>query len=141
MGLHCTKRLFCIVAYLLPYGCPHTPSCLYLLAIASYLFPEVSKIHVIKGISVVFDFVLAFFVFRCVRLKYSTPRMNLMPALAACAVLLAPTVILNSAMWGQSDAIYTSFLIACLYFLLAGRQVAAFIAFGMGFSVKLQQSF
>ena len=114
---------------------------LYLLATASILLAGIPTIFAIKIISIIFDFVLGFFVYRCVRLKYREPNESAIPILAALVALLMPTVVLNSAMWGQTDAIYTAFLVACLYYLLAGRQAAAFIAFGVAFSVKAQSVF
>ena len=111
---------------------------LYLMAILSALFPESSKIFVVKGLYIIFDFVLAFFVYKTVRFKY---RWGREATLAALATLFAPTVVLNSAMWGQTDATYTAFLVACLYFLLTRRQAAAFLAFGLAFSFKLQAVF
>ena len=111
---------------------------LYLIAILSALFPESSKIFAIKGLYIIFDFVLAFFVYKTVRFKYHRGREA---TLAALATLFAPTVVLNSAMWGQTDATYTAFLVACLYFLLTRRQALAFLAFGLAFSFKLQAVF
>ena len=114
---------------------------LYLLTISAALVPT-HKIHtiiVIKVISIIFEVIMAFFVYKCVRMKYHEPKT--IPILAALATLLAPTVILNSAAWAQSDAIYTAFLIACLYALLARRQAWAFIAYGLSFSFKLQAIF
>ena len=114
---------------------------LYLLATVAYFLPALHSLFAIKSISIIFDFVLAFFVYRCVRLKYRQPNEGAIPILAALTVLLMPTVVLNSARWGQADAMYTAFLVACLYYLLAGRQAAAFIAFGMAFTFKLQSVF
>ena len=111
---------------------------LYLIAASSVLFPEFPKIFILKGISVVFDFALAFFVYKCVSFKYHRRREATQ---AALATLFAPTVVLNAAMWGQWDAIYTTFLVACLYFLLTRRQAVAFIAFGLAVSFKLQAIF
>ncbi len=124
---------FNVPAYNVPY--------LYLLATASILLAGIPTLFAIKTISIIFDFVLAFFVYRCVRLKYREPTEEVIPILAALVALSMPTVVLNSAMWGQADAIYTAFLVACLYYLLAGRQAAAFIAFGVAFSVKAQSVF
>ena len=117
----------------------YNPPYLYAMAAASVLLAGVHKLLAIKTISIVFDFVLAFFVYKCVQLKYRES--ETIPILAAAAVLLAPTVVLNSAMWGQCDSIYTAFLAACLYFLLAGRPGWAFAAFGLSFSFKAQAVF
>ena len=112
---------------------------LYLLATVACFFSDLHSLLAIKITSIIFDFVLAFFVYRCVRLKYRDE--GAIPILAALTVLLAPTVVINSALWGQADAIHTAFLVACLYYLLAGRQAAAFIAFGVAFSFKAQSVF
>ena len=117
-----------------PYNVPY----LYLLATSAVLFPGTSLLYVLKGISLVFDFALAFFVYQCVSFKYHRREEA---TLAALATLYAPTVVLNGAMWGQWDAIYTTFLVACLYFLLTRHQAAAFIAFGLAVSFKLQALF
>ena len=111
---------------------------LYLMAASSVLFPEFSQIFILKGISIVFDFTLAFFVYKCVYFKYHRRGEA---TLATLATLFAPTAVLNGAMWGQWDAIYTTFLVACLYFLLTRRQAAAFTAFGIAVSFKLQALF
>ena len=107
------------------------------IAAAVALFPYY-KLLSIKLISIIFDFILAFFVYKCVGLKYQS---KIIPLLAALATLLAPTVLLNSALWGQNDAIYTALLVACLYALLTDRQAWAFVAFGLSLSIKLQAIF
>jgi Gpi18-like mannosyltransferase len=77
----------------------YTPPYLYLLIIASLLFPGFSKIFAIKLISIIFDFVCAFFVYKIVRVKYPS---GMAPVFAFFAIVLTPTVFLNSAFWGQS---------------------------------------
>ena len=118
---------------------PYNSTYLYLLVAAWAYLPWLSDLVAIKAISIVFDFLLAFFVGKCVGLRY--PESKTKPVLAALAALFAPPVIMNSAMWGQADSIYTAFLAGCLYYLLAGRRVAAFVAFGFAVSVKLQAVF
>ena len=117
----------------------YNPPYFYLLAGASAYLSWLPDLFAIKSVSIVFDFLLAFFVGKCVGLR--SPESKMKPVLAGLAALFAPTVVMNSAMWGQADAIYTAFLVACLYFLLAGRQVGAFAAFGLAVSVKLQAVF
>ena len=112
---------------------------LYILSLVAFYLPNLSPLVFIKAISIIFDFVLAFFVYKCVRLKYKQQR--LFPCLAALITLFAPFVILNSSVWGQCDSIYTAFLIACLYALLKDRQAWAFVAFGLSFSFKIQAIF
>ena len=117
----------------------YNPPYFYLLAGASAYLSWLPDLVAIKAVSLVFDFVLAFFVGKCVGLRY--PESKTKSVLAALAALFAPTVVMNSALWGQADAIYTAFLAGCLYYLLAGRRVTAFVAFGFAVSVKLQAVF
>ena len=112
---------------------------LYLLAAMAAFLPDLHSLVAIKAISMSFDFALAYFVYKCVEHKHGSK--SVVPVLAGIATLFAPTVVLNSAAWGQADAIYTTFLVACLYFLLAGRQAAALVAFGLAVSFKLQAVF
>ena len=114
---------------------------LYLLTVIAALLPGLHQLFAIKGLSMLFDLALAYFVFKCVEHKHRDSKESAVPILAGLATLFAPTVVLNSSAWGQADAIYTTFLVACLYFLLAGRQAMALIAFGLAFSFKLQAVF
>ena len=117
----------------------YAPAYLTLLAGAVSFLSELPAVLAVKAVSLPFDFLLAFFVHRCVGLKY--PDAKEIPALAALAVLFTPTVLLNGALWGQADAIYTAFLLGGLSFLLAGRRRAAFALFGVAFGFKAQAVF
>ncbi|HET8839895.1 MAG TPA: hypothetical protein VFN35_00450 [Ktedonobacteraceae bacterium] len=110
---------------------------LYLLALATYL--PLPGLIAIKTISILFDGLLAFFAYRILRLKYSKP--SLIPSIGALVLLFAPTIIDNSAAWGQCDAIYTSLCLGCLYFLLKDRPGWACSFLGLAFSFKLQTIF
>ncbi len=116
----------------------YTPLYLYLLALVATLFSSIPKVFAIKLISIPFDFICAFFVHRIVRLKYQS---GSAPLFAFFAILLAPTAVLNSSLWGQVDIIYTTGLLACVYFLLTRREISAFVAFGLAFAFKLQAVF
>ena len=113
---------------------------LYLLAAMAALLPGLHSLVAVKAISMLFDLALAYFVYKCVEHKHHDSK-SLIPILAGLATLLAPTVVLNSSAWGQTEAIYTTFLVACLYFLLASRQAMALVAFGLAVSFKLQAVF
>ena len=141
-----TDRAFTTVAssfstYNVPY--------LYLLWLAAVFLPDLSSLVAIKLISIIFDFGLAFFVYKCVEFKYKANSDDSLPLsfllspkyLALLVTLLAPFVILNSSVWSQNDSMYTAFLVACLYALLKERQAWAFIAFGLSFSIKSQAMF
>jgi Gpi18-like mannosyltransferase len=63
------------------------------------------------------------------------------PFLGAAIFFVLPTIILNSAWWGQADTIYTFFVLASLYFLLKDHPLPAMIFFGIAVSFKLQAAF
>lgn len=114
----------------------YMPPYFYLLALLSY-FP-LNDLLLIKLLSCAADVFLAYFVLRLVELY--APRGLAGPA-AYAAVLFLPSVVLNSAAWGQCDAIYTAGLVACVYNLARGKDVGAVAAFSVAFVFKLQAVF
>ena len=114
----------------------YSPPYLYLLGLATYL--PVPKLYAIKSIGLLCDFALAFVVLLLVRLKYDRRPVWLA---AFAAVLFAPTVFFNSALWGQCDAFYTTFLLAALYCLLRHWAGRALLLFSIAFAFKLQALF
>ena len=85
---------------------------MYLLLIAAK-FGSHSMIAM-KLISVFFDVVVAI---AAGLILYEARKSETLAAIGCSIVFLTPTVISNSAMWGQCDAIYTAFLILTLYYL------------------------
>jgi Gpi18-like mannosyltransferase len=116
----------------------YTPPYLYLLWLATLVNGIVSRVTLIKLISIFFDVVCAFFIYKITDLKYPHSRI---PWLAAVLGFSLPTVILNSSYWGQCDSIYTAFLLACLYFLLTNHPGWGIFFFGVAFAFKLQAIF
>jgi Gpi18-like mannosyltransferase len=114
----------------------YTPPYLYLLWLATYL--PVPKLYAIKSIGLLGDFALAFVVLLVVRLKYDRRPVWLA---AFAAVLFAPTIFFNSALWGQCDAVHTTFLLAALYCLLRRWPGRALLFFAIAFAFKLQALF
>lgn len=112
---------------------------LYILALLNYLpFPLIIKI---KAVSVIFDFVTAIFVMLIIRKIFNLDKKSLLPYLGYGVALFAPTVLLNSAVWGQSDIIYTSFIVISIYLMLQGKVSWAFVSYGVALSFKLQAIF
>jgi Gpi18-like mannosyltransferase len=116
----------------------YTPPYLYLLSLVTLTQGVIPKIIAIKLIPIFFDLVNALLIFKILRLKYGVGKI---PYLAAAVFLLAPTVIMNSALWGQIDSLYTCFLLACVFLLLTDRPLPAMIVFGVALSVKAQAAF
>ncbi|MCI1954900.1 MAG: glycosyltransferase 87 family protein [Oscillospiraceae bacterium] len=113
----------------------YMPPYFYLLALLTYL--PVRDLYLIKLLSFVSDIVMACFAMRLVRLKYK----EFWGEITYAVVLLLPSVVLNSAAWGQCDSIYTAALLACVYYLTANRPNAAVTAFSIAFVFKLQAVF
>jgi Gpi18-like mannosyltransferase len=87
---------------------------------------------------VIFDFVLAGLVLLIVKLKYESSTVWI-PSLFI--ILFTPTVFFNSALWGQCDAMYTSALLASIYFIIKKRPAASIIFLGVALTLKLQAVF
>jgi Gpi18-like mannosyltransferase len=94
--------------------------------------------HLIKGISFIFEFGCALM---AARLVASDKERIYSPSVAFAAVWLAPTVLFNGAVWGQSDAIWTFFILLSVYFISRDRPRAGLVSFAVGFSVKAQAIF
>ena len=116
----------------------YTPLYYYYLAALTY-FKSVSAQTGIKILSVAFDYIMALYVMMIVKLNERKD--SVVPFIAFAAAFMLPTVIMNSAVWGQCDVIYTCFLVMCLYYLLEGNDKTAMIMFGVSFSLKLQAIF
>ncbi|MER5641665.1 glycosyltransferase 87 family protein [Kitasatospora sp. NPDC002227] len=108
---------------------------LYLLAALTYL--PVKALTGIKLISVAFDLLLAYYVYRIVALRHLGHR----AVLAGMAALLLPSVIANGAWWAQSDSIYTAFIVGGVYYVLRQRPWWACTFFGLALAFKLQAIF
>jgi Gpi18-like mannosyltransferase len=116
----------------------YNPPYLYLLYLIARILPDSSVVFATKLPSMIADFISAIFAYQIVRFKYiNSP----IPLLAAFAVLFSPTVVINSAFWGQADALYTCALLATLYFLISNNYILAFLSFGLSISFKAQAVF
>jgi Gpi18-like mannosyltransferase len=116
----------------------YTPPYTYLLALATLTHGLIPPLVAIKLIPFYFDMLGAYYIYKIIKLKY---QQGDLPYLGAAIYFSVPTVILNSSYWGQADSLYTSILLACIYFLLTERSFASMLAFGLAFSIKAQAVF
>jgi Gpi18-like mannosyltransferase len=116
----------------------YTPPYLYLLGIATLTKGFLSATIAIKLISILFDLCNAFLVMRIVSIRTKNENASF---IAGGLFFLLPTVVLNSAAWGQADSIYTCFILASLFFVLKERPIPALIFFGVAFAFKAQAIF
>jgi Gpi18-like mannosyltransferase len=114
----------------------YSPLYLYFLTLATYL--PLPKLYAIKLVSISFDLLLALWVLLIIRLKYEN---RVLWVSSFFAALFAPTVFINSALWGQSDAIYTSMLIAAIYFAIRRSPNLSLFFFSVALAFKLQAVF
>jgi len=116
----------------------YTPFYSYLLLAATKLHGLFAPWHLIKAISLVFEFGCAIMAARLVALGESRAYA---PAIAFAAVWLAPTVLFNGAVWGQADAIWFFFILLSVNLICRHRPGSASVAFAAGFAVKAQAIF
>lgn len=113
---------------------------MYIALLANFGFEPESEqlLYFIKGFSIFFDFVGAFY---AMKLCYFIT--NNKPKSLACyfLYLFIPSVILNSSCWGQADSIYTAFIIISVYYLVRGKTLFGIIFYGISFSFKIQSIF
>ncbi len=117
----------------------YNPPYLYLVYLIIRFLPDLPPVIAVKLPGLLADFICAFFVYRIVRLKYESQRA--VPFAAAMLVLIAPSVVLNAAFWGQADSIFTAGMLGCVCFLMRRRSIPAMIFFGLGLAFKLQAIF
>lgn len=114
----------------------YTSPYMYLMTLISYI--STNDLYALKLISVFFDYMGAIAVFLI--LYHMTA--NLRKAiLGMAAILLAPTVFLDSAYWCQCDMIYSAFLLFSFYFFLKDNSKMSMIFFAISFTFKLQSLF
>jgi len=114
---------------------------LYETIIALMTYIDMKAMYLFKMLFIGFDYILAFSVavFACELRKekiFSTTFQ-----IVYAIVVLLPTVVLNSAFWGQCDVIYTCFLILFLMFLYKEQWIKAFIVYGIALAFKFQTIF
>ena len=111
----------------------YTPMYIYILGLLTKI--DIYTLYSIKIVSVLFEYILAFFIGKLIFL-YSKQKHSILLAMAIVPIL--PTVILNSSFMSQCDSIYACFTIASLYFLFSEKKITAMLLLGIALSFKLQ---
>ena len=114
----------------------------YLTIIALLTYLPIKSLYSIKIVSIFFDYVLAFGVCKIVAMiiKNNNNKKDILLIIYG-TILMLPTVMLNSACWGQADSIYTAFTIWSIAFFFFDKYVKSFILLGVAFAFKLQTIF
>lgn len=106
------------------------------LLFVTYL--PVSPLTGIKFLSILFDYVCAFAGGKLAVLCSEKEGKERTFLLAYGGILLAPTVIVNSAWWGQCDSVYVGFVFLALLYMLKDKTVRSMIFWGVALAFKLQ---
>lgn len=114
----------------------YTSPYMYIMTFLSYF--STNDVYALKLVSVCFDYVAALAIFLIVLEMTGNYKKAI---LGMAALLLSPTVILDSAYWCQCDIIYTSFLLFSFYFFLKDDSNKSMIFFAVSFAFKLQSLF
>lgn len=108
-----------------------------ILALLTYL--PVEPIVSIKMVSIICDYICALAVLKIVYIVLKNNKnKDFFALLLYGVVLFLPTVLLNSACWGQADSIYVAFILLAISALLEEKYLKAFIYLGVSFAFKLQ---
>lgn len=114
----------------------YTPFIPYLIVAVAKLHGLAAPLTLMKAISTPFEFACAALVYRIVRDAGGSPWRA---AGGFTVSWLAPTVLMNGALWGQAEAIWTSFLLLAIWLFM--RQRNGLPAFGLAFAVKFPAAF
>lgn len=107
------------------------------IALMSYL--PIDNLYGYKLLSILFDFLLAFY---CGKIVAHFKSDSFVKYIVFALVWGSPLVVLNSAAWAQCDSIYAAFVAMMIYSFLKDRNpIISFVLLGLGFSFKLQTVF
>lgn len=112
---------------------------LYLYGIAFTTILPVPTLISVKLLSVSFDFIGAFFVYKIAKEFFY--KNSYFPVIAYLIFLFIPTVMVNSAYFGQCDVIFTTFIIISIYYFLKNKMLSSVFFYSIALSLKLQAIF
>ncbi|MDR1502363.1 MAG: hypothetical protein LBT43_07920 [Prevotella sp.] len=111
----------------------YAPTYIYMLAIVAKT--DIYPLYGIKILSVIFDFVAAYFLSQIV---FHITKKESFKWIAFALVSILPSVILDGSFMAQCDSIYVSVILASVYFLLKRNNPASVILLGLAFALKAQ---
>lgn len=112
---------------------------LYQTIIALFSYVDIDPVYLYKLLSILFDILLAVSIAYFVNNNESKPIFRGNSFLLSYAyIVLLPTVVMNSAFWGQCDSIYTFFALWGVWWLYKEKYKKCFFMFGCALAFKLQ---
>jgi len=107
----------------------------YMIILTLISFIKGEPLYSIKIVSVIFDFICAIY---GVKIVHKLSKNKISSIITYCVLMFLPTMIVNGAMWGQCDSIFTAFTLMSLYYLIEQKYIKSFILLGVSFAFKLQ---
>ncbi len=114
---------------------------LYQTIIALMTYLPLNPMTMYKSLSCGFDFLMALTAAFFVCGERKAPKFGVLFNVIYAVMLFLPTVVLNSAYWGQCDSMYAYCIMASLILLYKDRYPASFLLLGLAFALKLQAVF
>ncbi|MBQ8940732.1 MAG: hypothetical protein IJ062_02770 [Firmicutes bacterium] len=111
---------------------------IYQTIISLMTYINIPCVYQYKLFSVVFDYFMAFAAATLVCEIKKEKRFTFLFNCVYAVALFLPTVVLNSAYWGQCDSILAYFMIMTVMYMYKKRFVRAFVMYGLAFSFKMQ---
>ncbi len=119
---------------------------LYFLGAASDFFHIPITVLTVKLPGIICDCITALLLYNLARQKFGPQAGSLpkpgeesaLPVLAFACVMLNPTIIMNSSVWGQIDIIYTLMAVLCIYLLIHRKIGFAIVLFALALLLKVQ---
>lgn len=114
----------------------------YMIIMALLTYLKMNSLYLIKFVSIFFDYILSFSVYKFI-FEYCSDNKNkkYYALIGYISVLFLPTLLLNSSYWAQCDVIYTTFIVLSLYYLYKDKIFKSLLFLGLAFSFKLQSIF
>ena len=111
----------------------YAPSYIYILVLIAKT--GLNPLYSIKIASVLFEYLLAFFIGKTICLKYKN---KLFIWISLAVIPLIPSVLANSSYLSQCDSIYSAFTVGSIYFLLKKQPWISALFLGVAFAFKMQ---
>ena len=120
---------------------PYSAMYVYIWALVAKVFPHTDAIVLLKGTAYAFE--AAMVVVSGYALWTILPKARRVTGLFVGFVLLwlSPVLLMNTAVWGQTDVVYLCFAVLALFLVLQQRPALAMVSFGLAMAFKLQAVF
>lgn len=109
-------------------------SYMFILVLGTYITRN--SLLYIKIVSIIFDFIIFIFGYKIIK-KFDKD----LAIKKSWILLIIPGIIVNSAVLGQCDSIFSAFILIFIYYILKGKNKLALLFLGISFSFKLQALF